>query len=414
MRKFVMLILSLSFIFSGTLTGQSFKMGQSFEGRQYGTQTLGRNNILQLQNANIHLQQFDEQEAFFAYENAVAQNPYSANALLRRANFKKLIGMEAEAELDAKLATRLNPYAADLYGYNGPFSILNLLSIQPEQALRGLSKDQKMTYYYNWLDQEFIKDDLAIRELSIIEEAVYMLELDKAEMASVLIDSLITINPSLAISYDLKGLMLIDDLQYEEARTYLAKAVAIQPDYAIAWYNFSQAETGLKNYRRALEYLDRAIQLNSEMTKAYFDRALLYKKLGEKERAIEDYNQVLKIQGKSFYSQALLNRGLTKKMAGDFEGALADLNHIIEEYPDNAELYKNRGNLYLLFNYHNLALADYTKAIQLDPNFAEAYYNRGLTHLILLDNYSGCQDLKESATLGYERANEKIAFFCVE
>ncbi|MEM9822491.1 MAG: tetratricopeptide repeat protein, partial [Bacteroidota bacterium] len=82
------------------------------------------------------------------------------------------------------------------------------------------------------------------------------------------------------------------------------------------------------------------------------------------------------------------------------------------EFPSNAALYVNRGNLQLVFGFSQKAIQDYTRAIHLDRQYAEAYYNRGLSHLLLFDSVSACTDLEQSAELGYDRALEKIKYFC--
>lgn len=68
----------------------------------------------------------------------------------------------------------------------------------------------------------------------------------------------------------------------------------------------------------------------------------------------------------------------------------------------------------MLFGYYNRAVEDYSQAILRNPEFAEAYYNRGIAHLKNYEMIDGCQDLAQSADLGYEQAAEKQRFFCVE
>ena len=50
----------------------------------------------------------------------------------------------------------------------------------------------------------------------------------------------------------------------------------------------------------------------------------------------------------------------------------------IKRDPENANLYNNRGNLYLILNDHEFAFADFDKAIELEPDYASAYNNRGV------------------------------------
>ena len=366
-----------------------------------------------LQQAERQLQTLDYQNTFFTLENAVAQNPYSPEALLLRAKFKQLTGMEAEAEIDYQNAQRLNPYVADLYGYHGTGGLLRLLSFQPQQAVQGLNTFQKLNYYYDLLDQRTIAGKTPLEEITFLEQVIRAIETEQLSEADELLTLAYQDFPSSALVYDLSGLLLTKQGQYKSAAAAFAKAVELDPDFAIAWYNRGQVEQTLGNLSKAKTYLDRAIELQEDLTKAYFARAQVLKAMGDKEDALADYNTVISIQGET-YAEAYLNRGLTKKMLGRYSGALADLNKVIDEFPNQPDLYKNRGNLYLLLRLTPKALMDYSKAIQLDENYAEAYYNRALAHFLQYDKISGCADLERSQELEYAKAIEIAPYFCTE
>jgi len=103
---------------------------------------------------------------------------------------------------------------------------------------------------------------------------------------------------------------------------------------------------------------------------------------------------------------------MAKKKAGVITGAFKDLNKVVMEFPDDAELRKNRGNLLLLYGQREVAIEEYSKAIALDNNYAEAYYNRGLAQFKYYDKVSGCQDIDRSIELGYSRAENIQKAFC--
>ena len=71
--------------------------------------------------------------------------------------------------------------------------------------------------------------------------------------------------------------------KHEEAFDAFSEAVVIAPDFAIAWYNLGQLERRLNHFDLAKTYLDKAILLQSNLTKAYFERAMLHKQMGDKE-----------------------------------------------------------------------------------------------------------------------------------
>ncbi len=363
-----------------------------------------------LQMANEQMKLFDFEQTIEILDNAVAQNPNSPEALLARARFKKSVGMESEAIEDLNIANQINPYIANLYGYNGSKGLMKLIAYEPELAVQRFSANGKFNYYYQEIDRQFSSGNYEIEKFKKLESALEALEQEKLLQAMSEIEGILTIYPQSAISYDLKGLIYKKQGKPKKAEAAFKKAVSIEPQFAIGWYNLGQIERELKNYNESKEYLDKAINLQSDLTKAYFERALLLKEMGHKKSALLDYNSIVEMTG-SNYREAFLNRGLTKIMLGDFAGALADLNKAIEDYPRNPELRKNRGNLYLLYGLHKLAVEDFTKAIELDQDYAEAYYNRGLTFILMFDKVSGSADIAKSASLGYEKAIEVKPYF---
>jgi tetratricopeptide (TPR) repeat protein len=382
-------------------------------GQSYTSENQARTVQPLLIKAEQQFRALDYEGTFFTLENAVAQNPNSSEALLLRAKFKKLVGMTMEAEEDLRKANRINPLAANLYGYNGSGGLLQVLSMVPEQAVQELSTFQKLTYYYQALDNKILDDKNKEAEIMLIGKVIEEIESDHLPEALGIINNVLRDYPKSAIAYDLKGMILKKQGKFQDAMDSFSKAVVIDPGFAISWYNLGRIERSLNNFKKAKTYLDRAIILQPDLTKAYFERALLLKQMGEKEKALNDYNAIIKMKGDT-YMEAFLNRGLTKKMLGDYGGALADLNQAIEEFPNNAELHKNRGNLQLLFGLHRKAIDDYTRAISLDENYAEAYYNRALAFFLIYDKISGCMDLDKSIDLGYEIATKTRSYFCTE
>lgn len=405
---FLILILSSSYLF-----GQIDRMNLASIGRTYSVENQGRTVDPLIQQAEREFQTFDFQEGFFILETAIAQDPNSTEAYLLRAKIKRVLGFLSSAEDDIRMANRINPYAASLYGFNGSAGMLEVMHVAPEKALEELTTYQKMYYYYQVLDKKLIAEEENAFDLSDAEEILVSIENNNLESALEQTDAMLQIYPSSALAYDLKGTILQKQGKYEAASDAFLNAVTLEPGLAITWYNLGQLERSNGNFQKAKVYLDRAIALQEDLTKAYFERALLYKQIGQVENAINDYNTIIKRNGDK-YDEAFLNRGLTKKMIGDYTGALSDLNRAVEAYPDQAEVRKNRGNLHLMYGEHEEAVYDYSKAIELDNDYAEAYYNRGLAFFLMYDKISGCQDMNRSIDLGFEQAKEAIIYFCTD
>ncbi|MEO0778567.1 MAG: tetratricopeptide repeat protein [Bacteroidota bacterium] len=368
-------------------------------------------NYFFIREANSLQSYVDFEGSFLAFERAIAQYPQSADVLVQRALFLQRFGMSVEAQKDILRANTLNPYAADLYGFHGPGGIMRLIEFEPGQSVVGLNANQRLGYYYELIDEQYQENALQEAELDQLEQIIVAYEESQLSEAKLLVEDLLDQYPQSALGHDLLGLILHQEDNYAAAGQAFDRAIELAPNFAIAHYNLSRLDMDRGNREKARVHLDRAIELQANLTKAYFDRALLRKQNSDDEGALQDYNRIIDLAGEN-YLEAFLNRGLTRSMLGAFQGAINDLNTAIEAFPNEADLYKNRGNAFLLSQQLPEAIQDFSRAIQLDENFAEAYYNRGLAHLMRLDLAAGCSDLNRAWELGLERAGEKMRFFC--
>ena len=107
-----------------------------------------------------------------------------------------------------------------------------------------------------------------------------------------------------------------------------------------------------------------------------FTRGFAYLKKGELDKAMADFNEVLRRDPE--FGEAYRERGHALAFKGELDKALADLNKAIEMVPDDYEAFFCRGDAYARKGELDKAIADYDQAIKLDPAFAEAYFNRAL------------------------------------
>lgn len=144
----------------------------------------------------------------------------------------------------------------------------------------------------------------------------------------------------------LRGVEAFQDERYEEASDYLNKEISDTPNngYAFSWIAL------LRNYQaeygRSLTASDQAIKYIPKKDKeyrsfAFLTRADTYRKLGRDEKALDDYNRLLK------------------------------------EQPDCADAYEKRAQLYYEQGQYNLADKDYQKIISIDPGSVMGYMGIG-------------------------------------
>jgi tetratricopeptide (TPR) repeat protein len=75
------------------------------------------------------------------------------------------------------------------------------------------------------------------------------------------------------------------------------------------------------------------------------------------------------------------NRAFAHRFSKEYDRAIQDYNEAIRLKPNWAIPYNNRGVAYRRKGEHDKAINDYTHAIGLDSNYAAAYYNRGVALL---------------------------------
>ncbi len=184
-----------------------------------------------------------------------------------------------------------------------------------------------------------------------------------------------------------------------------------------------------KDPREALADLSGAIQLDPR-SPALGTRAMLYLSLGQLERAIADFNQI--VANGTADGVVYMNRGVAKAKQGDFASAIEDYTRCVELTP-SVPAYLNRGDAYAHLHRENEALADfdrvleidprnvmamlgranadytrkhlgeslddYTHVIELDPGNANAYFKRGNIHLDLREFAAALSDYSNSLKL---------------
>lgn len=391
---------------------QGTKLGTPKIDRLFPQQNFGVDNHFLLREAERQLRLLDFEQAEITLDYALAQNPQSIDVLVQRAKYNRRLGRKERAEADIALVNRQNPYAADLYGYNGPHGLLNVLAFLPHKDSSYFLPvfRQVLPYYFDALKNS---DSFSSIESERLLDILYLIEIEQWNEALEKLDGLLWVFPESGVAMELKAMILIIQKQFQKAEIAVNKTIAIQSGSALLWYHYSCLELQRVNYNEAMAHIDRAIAIEPDISSFYLQRAGLYRIRGDFSAALDDYDRVIE-QSDWLQQEALINRGITRKLAGDFQGAFADLNLVLQNGAEKAQIYQNRANLYLFFGFTNLAIADYTEAIARKEHYVEAFYNRGLAHFLRFDPLAACQDLEQSANLGFEKAAEMQRFFCIE
>lgn len=135
----------------------------------------------------------------------------------------------------------------------------------------------------------------------------------------------------------------------------------------------------------------------------YRKRGFAYKRLKEYERAIEDYNRAIDLLPD--YARAYASRGSAYRSLRDFEHALADYNRALELWPNYVWVYAGRGRTYSHLKEYQQSIQDLNHAIEIEPDYAWAYFVRGFTHLLVKDVAQARNDFIKSIELNPRGVN---------
>lgn len=169
---------------------------------------------------------------------------------------------------------------------------------------------------------------------------------------------------------------------------------------ARAWFSIGSLlqqrdmENAEDHIQEVLFAYDRAIHLNPDEAKVYYNRGTVKLVLRDYDAAIADFDQAIRLHPD--FVAAYINRGTVKRVLGQYEAAIVDHDQAIRLQPDFAPAYNNRGIAKIALSQYDAAITDFNRAIDLNPDYAEAYYNRGNANAIL--------DRQEEAQADFETA----------
>lgn len=134
--------------------------------------------------------------------------------------------------------------------------------------------------------------------------------------------------------------------EYDKAITEYDKAIEINPNYELAFYNRGFAWVVKKEYEKAIADYTKVINLNPDYASAYVIRASIRRAMKEYDTANADYDKAIEIDPD--YANAYYNRGLAKKENNvDIEGSKQDFEKYLELTTDEDDIWAKYANYYI-------------------------------------------------------------------
>jgi tetratricopeptide (TPR) repeat protein len=114
-----------------------------------------------------------------------------------------------------------------------------------------------------------------------------------------------------------------------------------------------------ENFQKAKDLYNKAIKINPEHYLTYYNRGLSCQKLNEFQNALEDYNKV--IQKNAFFEPALVNKFTILFKQGIYKEALDQINYLINLDKNNINYLSLRAALFQASKEFDLAIKDYSR-----------------------------------------------------
>jgi len=169
------------------------------------------------------------------------------------------------------------------------------------------------------------------------------------------------------------------------AMGYYRTAISHNDNFAEAYNNLGVSHSALRDYKRAIENFDMAVNLGLYV--AYYNRGNAYYHQGKTnnnrkdlEQAIKDYTKFLEYVDPSYYYVTYYNRGLTYAELQNHELAIKDFTQAIELAPEpNPDFFLARAGSYSKLCRYEDALKDFSRVIDEELEIDEDARVKALT-----------------------------------
>ncbi len=187
----------------------------------------------------------------------------------------------------------------------------------------------------------------------------------KIEMPGPRIADLTTSSMEAYNSY-LKAKEAYDNFFYAEAKKYAEQAVAVDPEFAIAYYLLSEADTQLYDYPARRDALEKAKTFSSRAT--------------ERERLFIEARYA-----------SIIER--------DREKRIRLLEELVDKYPEDKQAHSDLGMVYSGYGHSQEAVSEFEKAVAIDPRFGVAINQVGYEYAMMGDFAKAVQRFERYAEL---------------
>ncbi|MDP2364162.1 MAG: tetratricopeptide repeat protein [Ignavibacteria bacterium] len=223
-----------------------------------------------------------------------------------------------------------------------------------------------------------------------------MMDLLRAFIAYVIISLIfMACSSSLQLQEYNSALNAYNDKKYQTAINFIDRAIEIDINESQFYVLRAKANYKIGNKNLAMDDLNKSIELANNFT-AYHLRGKLFLEANELDKAKEDLRNAYEINSES--ADLLFDLGYLEYLNGENQLSLEYYIKASKYNSRNPNTYVNIGNLYAMMGDSKTAINNYSKALVLDTTEGTAYYNRA-TEKMLIGDFTGAIEDYESSLL---------------
>jgi len=183
----------------------------------------------------------------------------------------------------------------------------------------------------------------------------------------------IAIDPEFAMAYRSLGVSYSNLGKYMEAKKYIQKAMELSDRLTereklnIQGYFYNQSDF---TYDKAIEAYNKLLKLYPEDTIVSHNIALIYNNIEEWDKAIEHFETARKAN--TDFILTYTNLAISYKRKGMYDKAIEVYEDCIRDFPDDPRGHSNLAYLYTFQGKYDLALNEMDKAIAINPIWSKA------------------------------------------
>jgi Tfp pilus assembly protein PilF len=197
---------------------------------------------------------------------------------------------------------------------------------------------------------------------------------------------------------------------WKDTLTLWNHQIATYPDKVFrVYYNRGLVLAKMGEYEKALQDYNKAFELNPYNVRAadlYSSRGYVYMKMGDLKAALDDYNRAVSFNPR--FVLTYMNRANLYAMLEKHEEAVRDFSTFIAMKPGSVHAHMQRGNSYARLGNLSAAAADYETVLKLSPKNGEAYYRLALVYSASGNQELALKGLKAAAGLGNPNAQAAL------